>query len=316
MKIGRGLQVQSSSIARSIVIAAVLLTSGCSAKLDAEPRAGIVRGYASIPDVTHAIRLTWKCTATSLASALFSPSGESGCNKASARGQITIPVSEAGKFRVPTIGVKVRQLFSIPSFIIKWELVTTNEEGVEHSELLLGTRVSDNLAFQEIIETHSQLRFFRIEDACIAASIVAVDGSNRYPFDELLREYPDSRVPKIRTLVSITIRNHGTLVANRRFSFPFRNGQFCMNNVGFFLVDDGNPESLAFDYELRTSANAYVVYEVSDVDQRSGQKSIRGEYKERNGTRSAVAGMATPIYLPQELLAPIEWEIDVSETGQ
>jgi hypothetical protein len=116
-------------------------------------------------------------------------------------------------------------------------------------------------------------------------------------------------------VATITVRNHGQVLANKYATFALRGDGLCAAGNGFFLSDSGDLDSITLEFELRLSANAYVVYEVGEVNETSGQTPIRGSYRKAGEIRNAGASLTTPIEFPPALVAPVQLEIDVSDSG-
>jgi len=298
-----------------LIIFLGILLAGCSARIETEAVDGRIENYRHADGLQRSIRISWKCGTKSLVSSLFSPSGETGCNEDDGRGEVRLPISPEGTFEIPALDAKVTKFFSSPSLYFRWELVTVNEYGEEDTELLIGGRIFDNRSFEDVIAKYSSLRHITIEDACVAANIIAKDGSERFPFDDIKRVYPDSYNFTQAYHLNATFRRDGQVVASPYLDMVYDKGRFCGTNLGLFVSagEQGAREELSFSARVEIAAG--VVHSISPPDPVTGQRSRDYRHVHEVILREAEAPVGLKNLIPRELLAPITLELDITRAA-
>ena len=292
-----------------------ILLAGCSARIETEAVGGRIENYRHADDLQRSIRISWKCGTKSIVSSLFSPSGETGCNDDDGRGEVRLPISREGTFEIPALDVKVTKFFSSPSLYFRWELVTLNEDGEEDAELLIGGKIYGNRQFEDVIAEYSSLRHITIEDACVAANIIAKDGSERFPFDDIKRVYPDSYNFTQVYYLNTTFKREGQVIASLHLDMVYDQARFCGTKLGLFVPagEQGAREKLTFSARVEVAAG--VVYSVSPPDPVTGQRSRDYRRVREVILREADAPVGLKNLIPRELLVPITLEIDITRVA-
>lgn len=294
---------------------ALIFLAGCSARIETEAIDGHIEDYRHADGLQRSIRISWRCGTKSIVSSLFSPSGETGCNEEEGRGEVELPINPDGTFEIPAFDVKVTKFFSSPSLFFRWELVTVNENGEEDTRLLTGSRVYDNRFFEDVLAEYSSLRHISIEDACVVANITARDGSERFPFDDIKRVYPDSRNFTQVYYLGATLRRDDQVVASTYLGMDYDQARFCGTNLGLFVPKGEQNVTEELSFSARVEIAAGVVYSISPPDPVTGQKSRDYRHVREVITRKAEAPVGLKNRIPAELLAPITIELDITRAA-
>lgn len=226
-----------------------------------------------------------------------------------------MPVRADGSFSIPGIDLKVTEFLSTPSFIIKLELLSNAAGGAVDVQHLISVQAPDTDVIRSTVDKYRRLKYVAVQDACIPANIVAVVGSDRFPFEQLTSRYPESREPSLRTVGTVTYRSNGVVRASYSFEMPLEHDRFCTPNIEMFVLDDEHQGNEELVYRLRTMVSAYVVYAKGELNPESGQRPVKGAYKDRDSARNAIVPLKTVNTLPSQLLQPIDWEIDISDSS-
>ena len=290
---------------------ALTFLAGCSARIDTKAVDGRIENYRDAEGVQRSMRISWNCRTKGIISGLFSPSGDTGCDDDDGRGEVRLPISSEGTFEIPAFDVKVTKFFSSPSLFFRWELVTVNEYGEEDADLLTGSRIYSNQFLEDVIAEYSALRHITIEDACIAASIMARDGSEGFPFDDIKRVYPDSYNFTRIYYLNVTLRRDGLVVASPYLDMVYDQDRFCGTNLGLFVPTGEQDASETLSFSARVEIAAGVVYSVSPPDPRTGQRRRDYRYVREVIVREGEAPVGLQNLIPAELLAPITLELDI-----
>ncbi len=300
----------------SLSILALLLLSGCSARIESDATDGKIDDYKHDESLQRSIRLSWTCQSTSLVSSLFSPSGSSSCGGDDGWGEVLAPIEPDGTFRIPPVESKVTKFFSRPSLYSRWEIVTVDEDGVEDRDLITGGRIFNRLHFKGELDRYSSLRHIAIEDTCVDASIVAIEGSERFPYDDILQRYPDSHNMSRRYFFSVTLKRDGVVVMSPNFGMPYENGRFCSRNFGLFLPADSAAADETLSYYGRVEVSAGVVYSTSPPNPENGQRTR--DYRLAKGliVRRGESPVGAVNRIPPEMLAPISIELDITHASK
>ena len=294
---------------------ALAFLAGCSARIDTKAVDGRIENYRDADGVQRSMRISWNCRTKGIISGLFSPSGDTGCDDDDGRGEVRLPISSEGTFEIPAFDVKVTKFFSRPSLFFRWELVTVNEFGEEDATLLTGGRIYSNQFFEDVIAEYSALRHITIEDACVAASIIARDGSERFPFDDIKRVYPDSHNFTRIYYLNVTLRRDGRVVASPYLNMVYDQDRFCGTNLGLFVPAGEKDASEELSFSARVEIAAGVVYSVSSPDPVTGQR--RRDYRHVRDViiRKGKSPVGLQNLIPRELLAPITLELDITRAA-
>ncbi|MDJ0919158.1 MAG: hypothetical protein QNJ05_15475 [Woeseiaceae bacterium] len=295
-----------------LLVSALATAAGCSARIDTEAVDGHIENYRHVDELQRSVRITWKCRTTSIVSSLFSASGDTGCAEERGRGVVNLPISPEGNFRIPALDVKVTKLFSSPSLYFRWEIVTVNEDGEEDTELLIGSKVYGNRFFKDVLSEHQTLRFIAIEDACVATTILARNGADRFPLKDIALVYPQSNDPSYLYDLSATLRRNGQVVRTRNLRLDYSGDQFCATGLGLHVPDSDRTSTHELSLRARIEISAGVVYSVSPPDPASGQRKRDFRLVREVVGRKATIPVANDNRLPEAFLEPIRIELDIA----
>ena len=290
----------------------LLVLSGCSARMESPAVVGKINNYQHTDALHRSMNISWNCRTTGVLSSLFSPTGDSACNDEAGRGRVTVPIGPDGSFEIPAIDVKVTRFFSAPSLYFQWEILTERRNGQADSVLLTSGRLYDSVAFERVVDEYRSLRHIVIDDACIDSVITAVDGSDRFPFNEITRRYPDSYNMSVRYVLTMTLERDGEVVTSPRVSLENNGGEFCASNLGLFVTRNEREADEALSYFARIEAAAGVVYSRAAPDPVSGQQSQDYRYVDEVIVRKGKSRVTTINRLPAEMLEPINLELDIT----
>ncbi len=301
-----------TTLRTSLLLTTLVAAAGCSARIDTEAVDGRIDNYRHLDNQQRHVRISWRCRTTSIVSSLFSASGDTGCSEEQGRGAVDVPISPEGTFRIPELDVKVTKFFSSPSLYFNWEIVTVNEDGDEDTELLIGSKVYGNSYFEDILSEHQVLRFIAIEDACVVTTIFARNGADRFPLRDLVLVYPHSNDPGYLYDLSATLRRNGQVVRTRNLRLDYNGDQFCGTGLGLHVPDGEKTSTLELSLHARIEISAGVVYAVSPPDPVSGQRKRNFRMVREVIGRKATIPVANRNQMPEELLTPIELELDIT----
>ena len=294
---------------------ALTFLAGCSARIDTEAVDGRIEDYRDADGLQRSMRISWNCRTKTIVSGLFSTSGDTGCDDDDGRGEVRLPISPEGTFEIPAFDVKVTKFFSSPSLFFRWELVTVNEYGEEDADLLTGGRIYSNQFFEDVIAEYSALRHITIEDACVAASIIARDGSERFPFDDIKRVYPDSHNFTRIYYLNVTLRRDGQVVASPYLDMDYDQDRFCGTNLGLFVPAGEQDAIEELSFSARVEIAAGVVYSVSPPDPVTGQRRRDYRHVREVIVRKGASPVGLQNLIPRELLAPLNLELDITRAA-
>ena len=302
-----------SRLRTSLLLTVMAVAAGCSARIDTEAVDGRIDNYRHVDKQQRSVRISWRCRTTSIVSSLFSATGDTGCNEDPGYGVVDVPITPEGTFRIPELDVKVTEFFSSPSLYFNWEIVTVNEDGDEDTELLIGSRVYNNSYFKDVLAEHQTLRFIAIEDACVATTTFARNGADRFPLRDLLLVYPHSNDPGYQYSLSATLRRNGQVVRTRHLRLDYNGDEFCGTGLGLHVPIGEKTSTFELSLHARIEISAGVVYAVSPPNPLSGQRKRDFRLVRDVISRKATIPVANQSRLPEELLEPIEVELDITQ---
>ena len=187
-----------------------------------------------------------------------------------------------------------------------------NESGEEDAKLLIGSKVYNKRFFQDVLAEYRTLRHIAIEDACVATDITAVDGPQRFPFDDIRQVYPESYNFTQVYYLSVTLKRDGQVVASPNFDMDYDQARFCGSGLGLFVPADGNGAREELSYEARVEIAAGVVYSISPPDPRTGQRSRDYRYVREVISRKGASPVGPENRIPERLLEPITLTLDIA----